>query len=278
MKFLTCLGLLLIIITPLFTKERSSSLVRIDVSHLLDRSELLIVEHARTQEKRQWGLMGRQSLPENQGLLLYLSQAPLRKIWMFNCLFDLSIAVIDKHGIIRDLQDLAAYPHMMDPDRPINHLHDLALYPKNDPIIQFFQKKSFPLPPYAAYVLEMNKSWFDKHHVKIGDALVCEPVGKQDFILCSHDLSHFVPLATQPLLLEFKSSKPRSVWIPKSDRGCDIALLDDHYRLVKMMSFPKMLKSQLPPVLFSKKSVKYILMAPLHSIGRQDLALDKLLQ
>ena len=86
--------------------------------------------------------------------------------------FDLSIAFLDEQGVIREIVDLKAYPQMMDPKRPINSVHDLALYQPQDPIVQFFQQKSIMSHTPVKYVLEMNSGWFNDNHIKTGDQLI----------------------------------------------------------------------------------------------------------
>ena len=256
--------LFLLSLALLASQELQIQPLRIEASHLLEKKPTpLKLEHASSPAKRQWGLMGRKNLPVDQGLLLYLTSAPQKGIWMFNCLFNLSIAVLDQDQVIRQVEELQAYPHLMDPERPVRTLKDLSLYPSDDPITQFFQSKSLKLPSETAYVLEMNQQWFPDHKIQAGDVLVWDLQSHKDYILHSLDLSDYAGYTSKPLLLEFQEARPRAVWMPRSYLACDVAFLDDHFKVVKSASLkPKNSARQLSPVLFTKHSIKYIMIVP----------------
>jgi uncharacterized protein len=151
MKFISILSLLIFALL-------ASSISAKEVS--------ITLEVAQTHEQRAWGLMGRHSMPENHGMLFYY---PKGFIWMFNTWMDLSLAFLDKQGIIIEIADLKAYPEMMDRYRPIRNLKDLEKYPCYDAVYQFFWNKRHPVPSQSEYALEMNKGWFTKNDVKPGD-------------------------------------------------------------------------------------------------------------
>ncbi len=135
----------------------------------------LKIQEANTDQKRCFGLMQKTSLPENEGMLFIYRKPACISVWMFNCLIDLSIAFIDKNGIIVEIHELKAYPEMMDPERVVSTINDLHLYPPNDPIYQFFQRKRTVSKAKAQYALEMNSQWFSKNGIHPGDKLVWEP-------------------------------------------------------------------------------------------------------
>lgn len=129
----------------------------------------ITLEIAQTSEQRSWGLMQRTSMPENHGMLFYF---PNGSIWMFNTFIDLSVAFLDVKGKIIEIAELKAYPDMMDPYRPVNTLNDIKKYSPYDKVIQFFANKSHRVPKDAAYALEMNKTWFARMGVGIGDRVI----------------------------------------------------------------------------------------------------------
>jgi len=132
----------------------------------------ITLEHALTWDQRMWGLMGRPELPPNHGMLFHLpGNGKETNFWMFNCLFDLSVAFIDSNNIILNIFDLKSYPNKMDPKRPVKSLKDLSLYPPNDPVVLFFREKAVKGPYSAKYALEMKKNWFQEHGIKPGDML-----------------------------------------------------------------------------------------------------------
>lgn len=108
----------------------------------------ITVEVAQTPEEQQRGLMFRRMLSENEGMLFIFKNEETRFFWMKNTLIDLSIGFFDKNGILVDVQEMTA-----DSNQPNSQL---ASYGSRKP---------------AKYALEMNKSWFDKNKIKIGQKL-----------------------------------------------------------------------------------------------------------
>ncbi|ADI38658.1 putative uncharacterized protein [Waddlia chondrophila 2032/99] len=135
----------------------------------------ITIETADTDEKRIWGLMGRDRLPKNHGMLFIYDKQRYLSVWMFNTRIDLSAAFIDNKGIITEIRQLQAYPEIMDPDRPVLSLNDLRLYPPQDPIVLFFRKKRATSLHQVRYVLEMQMGWFKKHGIRPGDRLQWNP-------------------------------------------------------------------------------------------------------
>ena len=127
------------------------------------------IEHAITREEKNWGLMGRASMPENHGLLIHYPEKQTVKIWTFNCHFDLTVAFLDENHQIQEIHDLHAFPEKMDSARPVKNLKDLDLYPYSDSVTQFFKSHAIKSKTPISYVLEMNKGWFQKNEVKVDD-------------------------------------------------------------------------------------------------------------
>jgi uncharacterized membrane protein (UPF0127 family) len=102
----------------------------------------LSVEVASDDLSRRRGLMDRESLPENAGMLfLYPTPAKLG-FWMKNTLIPLSIAFIDDTGTIIQIE------HMRPKDESLT--------------------RSMTLVKYA---LEVNQGWFARHGIAEGDRL-----------------------------------------------------------------------------------------------------------
>ncbi len=99
------------------------------------------VEIAATDEKRRKGLMWRDELPENQGMLFVFPNPEIQSFWMRNTYIPLDIAYIDENWIISDI---------------------LQMEPLTDSI-QY--ESSRPVP----YALEMNQGWFASHNISVGD-------------------------------------------------------------------------------------------------------------
>lgn len=100
------------------------------------------VEVADTEEARQRGLMNRESLPEDRGMLFVYPEERRLSFWMRNTAIALDIAFIDRSGRIVDIQEMEPY--------------DEETIASREP---------------AMYALEMNRGWFEAHGVTPGDAV-----------------------------------------------------------------------------------------------------------
>lgn len=98
------------------------------------------VEVAQTEDEKARGLMFRESLGEDEGMLFVYEREEILTFWMKNTPIPLSIAFIDQRGTIVDIQDMEPF--------------DLRAH-------------ASALP--ARYALEMNRNWFKKRGVKAGD-------------------------------------------------------------------------------------------------------------
>jgi uncharacterized membrane protein (UPF0127 family) len=98
-----------------------------------------------TQQK---GLMHRESLDENQGMLFISEQPQPQSFWMRNTLISLDIGFFTEDGVLREIYPM--FPRVEDPVRS-----------RRDDIV---------------YALEMNRGWFKASGVKVGDQLNLELV------------------------------------------------------------------------------------------------------
>jgi len=96
-------------------------------------------EVAASDQNRQVGLMNRQAMPPQRGMLFVFTQANTHCMWMRNTLLPLSVAFIDDDGYIINIED-------MQPQTEDNHC---ARQP-------------------ARYALEMNRGWFTQRGIKPG--------------------------------------------------------------------------------------------------------------
>ncbi len=104
------------------------------------------VEVANTDERRERGLMYRQSLPADAGMLFVYPAEDTLSFWMKNTTIPLDIAFIKADGWICDIQQMA--PGDLG-------AHDSAMK--------------------AKFALEMNRGWFKAHDVTIGDRVEIPP-------------------------------------------------------------------------------------------------------
>jgi len=105
----------------------------------------LKVSLAITPEQQTRGLMNIQGmpptkLPENEGMLFIYRREEMISFWMKNTTIPLSIAFIDRKGIIKEIKDMVpASDASVRPERP------------------------------AQYALEVNRGWFSRNDVRVGD-------------------------------------------------------------------------------------------------------------
>ncbi len=102
----------------------------------------LYVEIASTPEQRQKGLMFRKHLGENEGMLFVFEKEKILSFWMKDTYIPLSIAFIDKNGVI----------------------------------VNIFDMKPFSLKPVVStlkckYALEVNRGFFRRCGVEVGDKI-----------------------------------------------------------------------------------------------------------
>jgi uncharacterized membrane protein (UPF0127 family) len=102
----------------------------------------LTAEVASTDATRSTGLMHRRMMPENRGMLFVFPEQALHGMWMMNTYLPLSVAFLDREGVIINIADMQ--PHT-----------------------QTSHHASRP----AKYALEMNQGWFKKRGVKPGDRI-----------------------------------------------------------------------------------------------------------
>ncbi len=100
----------------------------------------LSVELAITPEEQMTGLMNRDALSSDNGMLFIFPQEQILSFWMKNTSIPLSIAFIKIDGRIAQIESMK--PYCLD---------------------------SHPSHEKVKYALEMNEGWFTKHGVDVGD-------------------------------------------------------------------------------------------------------------
>ncbi len=110
------------------------------LSQLTIKGKKLRVEVARTEDEKARGLMFRDKLGADEGMLFVYEEEEFLTFWMKNTPLPLSIAFIDQKGRIVDIQD-------MEP----------------------FSLRTHTSARPARYALEMNRNWFQKNGINVGD-------------------------------------------------------------------------------------------------------------
>ena len=104
------------------------------------------IEIADDNEKRMKGLMFREKLNENEGMLFVFDDEQYQTFWMKNTLIPLDIIFIDKNLKIVDIKN--------------------AVPCKEEPCVIYKSEKA------AEYVLEVNKNFTIKKGIKVGDNII----------------------------------------------------------------------------------------------------------
>ena len=105
-------------------------------------SHLLSIEIADTEEKRSHGLMNRNELKPNSGMLFIWKESRVRNFWMKNTFFDLDLFFLNKHG-------------------------EIVEFYKN---ARAFDKTNIKSREKVMFVLEVKAG---EHDFKLGNKLIC---------------------------------------------------------------------------------------------------------
>ena len=107
------------------------------------------VETAVTSEQKAEGLMFRESLPENQGMLFIFNQEEYRSFWMKDTSIPLDIIFIDSEGFIVNIEEA-------DPEPGVTG-YELENYTSEEPV---------------KYVLEVNQGFSEDNGIEEGDQVL----------------------------------------------------------------------------------------------------------
>jgi uncharacterized membrane protein (UPF0127 family) len=118
----------------------------------IDTLPRLDLELAQTPGERELGLMYREELPPDSGMLFVYQSESHEAYWMYHTLISLSIAFIDRSGTIVDIKDM---PRLNNPDD-----------------VQEASRRVYPSAAPYWYALEVNQGWFVEHGVGVGHQLM----------------------------------------------------------------------------------------------------------
>jgi uncharacterized membrane protein (UPF0127 family) len=124
---------------PLQAKETAPAL---PVVSLKVGGQTVSAEVASTDESRQKGLMFREKLARNAGMLFVFPDVAYHAMWMRNTPLPLAVAFMDESGKIVSIHEM----------QPFNDNSHQAAGP-------------------ARFALEMNGEWFARNHIKAGDTI-----------------------------------------------------------------------------------------------------------
>ena len=118
-------------------------------THVKVGSHPLTVELALSEPQRMQGLMHREKLGRDDGMLFVFDEPAYQSMWMKNTLIPLSVAFLDADGRILNILDME--PQTLD-------THTSA--------------------GPSVYAIETNKGWFEQNNVKAGEKVTGLPKPK----------------------------------------------------------------------------------------------------
>ena len=127
----------------------ASADTRLKTTTLKVGAHALNVEVVRTDEERARGLMFREKLERESGMLFIFDEPAYHSMWMKNTLIPLSVAFVDAQGTILNILD-------MEPQTLDSHM------------------SAGP----SIYAIETNKGWFAGKRIKAGDKVTGLPKTK----------------------------------------------------------------------------------------------------
>ena len=107
------------------------------------------VELAKTAQETERGLMFRENLEENKGMLFIFAKDENRYFWMKNTLIDLDMIFINSKGEIVNIAQKVPHSYIAAP-----------------------QEEIATAIGFGKYVLEVNSGFAQKHNLKTGDRLI----------------------------------------------------------------------------------------------------------
>jgi uncharacterized membrane protein (UPF0127 family) len=131
-----------------FAQKGNENLPKQKIVLVNDDNEKIVlhVEIARSSSEQTYGLMYRESLDDNAGMLFIFQNDGYRNFWMKNTKIPLSIAYISNKGVILEIYDM----------KPL----DISItYPSKYP---------------CKYAIEVNMGWFKKKNIHKGSFVLLE--------------------------------------------------------------------------------------------------------
>jgi uncharacterized membrane protein (UPF0127 family) len=135
-----------------FFLQSSSQDIQFKKTKIKISEKTITVELAQSDAEQMRGLMFRRSLKDEEGMLFVYPDENIRGFWMKNTFIPLSIGFFDSKGRLIDIQDM----------EPVKSTIEV-------------QPRSYTSKGNAKYALEVNKGWFDKYKIKLGDTLTILP-------------------------------------------------------------------------------------------------------
>ena len=126
------------------------------------RDQTYHLEVAPDFETRQAGLMHRESIPDDGGMLFIFPDVRLRDFWMAYCLIDIDIIYLDAQGRVTATYRMKAHPPREEDETEETYewrLHEAAQYPSNYP---------------AQFAIELPAGSLDRLNLNVEDKIALD--------------------------------------------------------------------------------------------------------
>jgi len=148
-KFLKIILILGFLFTALGVKAKDlKPEIKFESAQIQVGSKKITVELAESPLQHEKGLMYREALEKDKGMLFIFDREQTLSFWMKNTYVDLSIAYINQKLKIVDIQEMKATSPL--------EVTEPSTYPSKKP---------------AMYALEMPKGWFKASNIKVGQSI-----------------------------------------------------------------------------------------------------------
>ena len=127
---------------------------RVEIGGEVFTLELALDEYSRAQ-----GLMWRESLAEDGGMLFVYPEPQVMNFWMGNCLIDLDIMYLDPRGFVVQTHTMSAEPPQREDESDTDYRNRMPTY-------------SSRLP--AQYAIELRAGTLDRLGISVRDRIVLD--------------------------------------------------------------------------------------------------------
>jgi uncharacterized membrane protein (UPF0127 family) len=128
---------------------------------IIIKGETFHLEIAADETTRTRGLMHRQSIPGDGGMLFIFPQPEYQSFWMGYCLFDIDIIYLDAQGRVTATHKMKAQP-------PKREDETVAEYE------QRVRRDSYPSYYPAQFVIELKGGWLDRLNLRVEDKIALD--------------------------------------------------------------------------------------------------------
>ena len=114
------------------------------------------LEVAANGKSRAKGLMNRQKIDDDGGMIFIYKRARVRSFWMKNCLVDIDLLYLDGRGRIVSM-------HKMKKESSRG---------ENEPVVEYERRlKRYPSRRPAQFIIELKAGWIDRLKPKVGETI-----------------------------------------------------------------------------------------------------------